>query len=75
MYDTRTHTRTHNTQVGYTLYGMVLTGHLDDFANINESEREELRALFERKGLPLAITESHIMISGVFSPCCLPSSA
>lgn len=60
----REHASRYFTEVGYTLFGMVLTGHLDDFANIGEDEREELRELFRLKKLPLALTESHIVISG-----------
>ena len=60
----REHASRYFSEVGYTLFGMVLTGHLDDFKNIGTEDREELRALFEKKGLPLAITESHIVISG-----------
>lgn len=43
---------------------MVLTGHLDDFKNIGDNEREELRSKLESKRMPMAITESHIVITG-----------
>lgn len=58
------HVTRYFTRVGYTLFGMALTGHLDDFMNIPDSQREELRALLAEKKLPLALTESHIIISG-----------
>ncbi|KAL3918157.1 MAG: hypothetical protein SGPRY_006120, partial [Prymnesium sp.] len=45
-------------------YGIVLTGHLDDVKTIGDSEREELRSNFDRKTLPQAITERHMVISG-----------
>ena len=60
----REHASRYFSEVGYTLYGMVLTGHLDDFKNLEEDKREELRAHFQKKKLPLAITETHIVISG-----------
>lgn len=60
----REHASRYFSEVGYTLYGMVLTGHLDDFKNIDEDQREEIRSLLESKGLPLAITETHMVISG-----------
>lgn len=60
----REHASRYFSEVGYTLFGMVLTGHLDDFKNIREAEREELRDQLEKKRLPLAVTESHIIISG-----------
>lgn len=60
----REHASRYFSEVGYTLYGMVLTGHLDDFKNIGDSEREELRQEFDRKRLPHAITETHMVISG-----------
>ena len=59
----REHVSRYFSEVGYTLYGMILTAHLDDFTNIANAEREELRELLTRKGLPLSITESHIVIS------------
>ena len=59
----REHVSRYFSEVGYTLYGMILTGHLDDFKNITEREREELRVLLMKKGLPLSITESHLVIS------------
>ena len=59
----REHVSRYFSEVGYTLYGMILTGHLDDFKNISETEREELRNLLTEKRLPLSITESHIVIS------------
>lgn len=60
----REHATRYFTEVGYTLYGMVMTGHLDDFKNISEEHLTELRDLFQSKGLPAAITETHIVISG-----------
>lgn len=60
----REHASRYFSEVSYTLFGMVLTGHLDDFENIGETEREDLRDRFEKKRLPLAVTESHIVISG-----------
>lgn len=60
----REHASRYFSEVSYTLFGMVLTGHLDDFKNIGDREREELREQFDRKRLPHAITESHIAISG-----------
>ena len=59
----REHVSRYFSEVGYTLYGMILTAHLDDFTNIGVTEREELRELLTRKGLPLQITESHLVIS------------
>lgn len=44
------------------------SGHLEDFDNIRDSEREELRSQLSSKRLPLAITEeSRIVISGDLS--------
>ena len=59
----REHVSRYFAEVGYTLYGMILTAHLDDFTNISHNKREELRALLVQKKLPLQITESHIVVS------------
>ena len=59
----REHVSRYFSEVGYTLYGMILTGHIDDFNNISHEEREDLRKLLTLKGLSLSITESHIVIS------------
>lgn len=50
--------------MAYTLFGIVLTGHLDDDKTIGDSEREELRIEFDRRTLPQAIAEGHMVISG-----------
>ena len=36
---------------------------LDDLTDIDDDEREELRAVFERNNLPPIVTQSHIFIS------------
>ena len=59
----REHLSRYFSEVGYTLYGMILTANIDDFTNISDVNREELRELLEAKGLPLSITESHIVVS------------
>lgn len=60
----REHATRYFTEVGYTLYGMILTGHIDDFRNIADEHRAELKELFEKRAIPHSITESHIVISG-----------
>ena len=59
----REHVSRYFSDVGYTLYGLILTGHLDDFKNITLTDREQLRDYLTKKGLPLCITESHLVIS------------
>ena len=49
---------------------MILTAHIDDFTNISAAHREELRELLHKKGLPLSVTESHIVISADLNHDC-----
>ena len=59
----REHVSRYFSEVGYTLYGMILTAHIDDLTNIAAAQQEELHELLTRKNMPLAITESHLVVS------------
>ena len=58
-----THDCSYYSEVGATVYGMVLTACIDDFKNITDDQKAELHALHDREGLPHVLTESHIVIT------------
>ena len=50
-------------EVSYTLYGSVMTWHIDDLGDITDDERERLRKLLTEAELPLVVTETHCIIT------------